>query len=464
MLGFRKNPIDTLLSETDHYATPCAGIRPLLEILDRNKPALCTHFEDRLGSAFAAKALTVKVLNLCAARYHFQARSATLVSQPYGLEVDPINNCNLACPGCVHSARSRELELFQWTSGMLSAERFAAFLDRYGPAAIQLTLCNYGEPTLNPRTPEFIRLAKNYLLFTTLSTNMTAKRFDAEAWAASGLDFMTVSLDGATQTVYEKFRKKGDLALAFANIARLVEAKRKLGKRRPLISWQFLAFEHNAHEIEPAIAIAHTLGVDQFTVATPFDVSWDDPGIQPAAVEPVTHAFHSDTDRTLAANWHPFDGESASAAIEREFATTWLARLARHPDGAHREKAPAKHVCHWLYKNMVMDATGRIIPCCAAPQPSKDLVFANFTGTAQESPEAFNSEKYRLARLSFADKQAYAQARADSLLDHDPHCHNCDWYSDQQAAQIDAGQVQNYLRAAAPDLFDEKSITALSVW
>jgi MoaA/NifB/PqqE/SkfB family radical SAM enzyme len=344
---------------------------------------------------------------------------------------------------------------------MLSPERFEAFLHRYGPAAIQLTLCNYGEPTLNPKTPDFIRLAKNYLLFTTLSTNMTAKRFDAEAYASSGLDFMTVSLDGATQSVYETFRKKGDLDLAFANIRALVEAKRKLGKRRPLISWQFLAFEHNAHEIEPAIQIARTLGVDQFTVATPFDVSWDDPAVRPADVSPVTHAFHKDTDQTLADNWNPFSGESAAPAIDREFETTWAARLAAAKPDVHRDNMHSKHVCHWLYKNMVMDATGRIIPCCAAPQPDKDLVFDHF---APEGSESFNSEKYRLARLSFADKPAYAAARAATLLDHDPHCHNCDWFSDQQAAQIDAGQVQSYLKAAGPNLFDPATIAALSTW
>ena len=203
------------------------------KLLDRQKPALFRCLERAVGSPIAAKALTLKVLNLCLARYHFLARSTTLLSRPYGLEVDPINNCNLACPGCVHSSRSKDLHLFDWTSGMLSPDRFAAFLDRYGPYAVQITLCNYGEPLLNPHTPEFIRLAKRYLLLTTLSTNMTAKRFDAEAYAASGLDFMTVSLDGATQGVYERFRKKGDLELAFANIRSLVEAKRSLGQSAP---------------------------------------------------------------------------------------------------------------------------------------------------------------------------------------------------------------------------------------
>jgi len=453
---------DNILADIDREMAARRGIAPVLAMLDGRRAELQSYFLDRLGSPTAAQALTLKVMNLCVARFHFQARSTTLLSRPYGLEVDPINNCNLACPGCVHSSHVKELELFQWSSGMLSRERYEALLRRYGPYAIQMTLCNYGEPLLNPLTPEFIRLAKNYLLFTTLSTNMTAKRFDADAYANSGLDYMTVSLDGATQGVYEKFRKKGDLSLALANIRALVEAKRKAGKRRPLISWQFLAFEHNAHEIDEAMKMGRALGIDQFVVATPFDVSWDDAAIRPAAVAPAAHVFVSDYEQSLAENWNPFSGEDAAPAIEREFETTWMGQLAAQPEDIHRDNSQSKHVCHWLYKNMVMDATGRIIPCCAAPQPKADLVFANFNGG--DAQESFNSEKYRLARLSFADKPAYAVERAASGLERDPHCHSCDWYSDQEAAQIDAGQVQSYLRAAGRGMFDGGSIDFLSKW
>ena len=454
-MPFFQPTIASILTEIDRQIAAKPGITPVLELLDRQKLALFRCFERELGSPITAKALTLKVLNLCVARHHFLARSTTLLSRPYGLEVDPINNCNLACPGCVHSSRAKDLHLFDWTSGMLSPDRFAAFLDRYGPYAVQITLCNYGEPLLNPHTPEFIRLAKNYLLLTTLSTNMTAKRFDAEAYAASGLDFMTVSLDGATQDVYERFRKKGDLELAFTNIRSLVEAKRRLGKARPLISWQFLAFEHNAHEIEKARAMARELGIDQFRVATPFDVSWDDPEMKPAAIEPASYDLQPDPVRSLVANWNPFDAELAAPAIEREFSSSWVEQLVGMPDDIHRDNSHSEHVCHWLYKNMVMDATGRIIPCCAAPQPNSDLVFANFTADA---PESFNSAKYRIARQSFIAKPVAA------TLEPPPHCVNCDWFSDQQAAQIDSAQVQNYLNSVGKNFFDKASLSFLSKW
>jgi pyruvate-formate lyase-activating enzyme len=448
-----------VLSPIDEEISRRKSIKPLLQLLDRSRDPIAGYFEGHLNSPVAARALTVKVLNLCLARYHFRARTTAVLSRPYGLVVDPINNCNLACPGCVHSSRAKELQVFNWNSGMLSPERYAALLGRYGPYAIQITLCNYGEPLMNPCTPEFIRRAKSYLATTTLSTNMTAKKFDAEAYALSGLDFMTLSIDGATQGVYEKYRRKGDLEQAFRNIRSLVEAKRRLGRGTPIISWQFLAFEHNAHEIEAATAMARELGVDQIDVRTPFEVSWDDPGIRPAAVQPFSVRFGQDLGRSSVENWNPFPDQLDAAAIDAAFHTGWLGQLAGLPDADAAPGAPSAHMCHWLYKNMVMDATGRVLPCCAAPRPDADLVFDTFHGEAVDS---FNTEKYRLARLSFADKAAFGTARAGSTLAVDPHCVKCDWLSDQQAALVGGPEIEKYFMAAGNGLVDGECVRMLT--
>ena len=146
-------------------------------------------------------------------------------------------------------------------------------LKLYGPTAIAVYFCDYGEPLLNLNTPKLIRMAKSYLLATALSTSLSVRRFDPEAYVASGLDFMVLSIDGATQRVYERFRRNGDLELVFENVARLVDAKRRLRRRTPLLSWNFLAFEHNSHEIPAAERMARRLGVNYFRVVTPFDVS-----------------------------------------------------------------------------------------------------------------------------------------------------------------------------------------------
>ncbi len=432
MRGALTNPAELLepIAAATKSRIPLADF---LRLLEKAKPILA----EALGGGTVGRALALKTLNVCLAKHHFLTRSATVFSKPLGLVVDPINNCNLSCPGCVHSTRSRTQKLFDWNSGMLSEDCFAALLRRYGPWALEIMLCNYGEPLLNPNTPRFIALARSYLMRTGLSTNMTAKRFDAGAYVDSGLDFMTISLDGATQATYERYRKDGDLEQAFANIRALMAARTASGRENPIVSWQFLAFEHNAHEIEPAIEIARELGVDQFVVAMPFDVSWDDPGIRPAAsVETRTVLFRKDSEHRMVANFNPVPGNLAAEAINE----AWEADYPALPEG--EGTTPSGHSCQWLYRNMVMDATGRTLPCCAAPKPGADLVFDRFTGAA----DSFNSPKYRKARLHFAGPGSAAPG-----AEGDPHCIRCEW--NQDTAHTDADQVDQYFRTVPGDLF-----------
>ena len=460
-LGPAASHLSRILLTLDGTIIQQGGLEPLLRALDESKDQLADHFSNRLGSELVAKALTLKVLNLLLAKYHFLARHSTLLSKPYGLIADPVNNCNLACPGCVHSVSSRELHRFEWNAGVLTEDRYDALLRQYGPSAIQTTLYNYGEPLLNPHTPRFIRKAKAYLTRTALSTNMAVKRFDAQAYALSGLDFMTLSIDGATQPVYEKFRRKGDLETVFRNVRSLVEAKRKEGRRSPVLNWQFLAFEHNAHQIEEARNLAQTMGVDQFTVGNPFDVTWDDPAMRAAAVVPALHQFQDNSSERMQENWNPFPDELESSAIERAFETGWLSQLTpelRRATAPTRSTPPPR-TCHYLYKNIVMDANGRVFPCCAAPQPDADLHFANFDAGA---PDSFNSEKYQQARLSFSKSNPGAAPTFPIVQTPEPYCVKCDWYDAQMTAHIDRSEVRSYMISSA--VVDAESARLLSSW
>jgi MoaA/NifB/PqqE/SkfB family radical SAM enzyme len=432
------------LSRIDRELRDCESADGATQVLERSKPDVFNRLRARFTTP-VAQALTVKILNLFLARYHFRARSDYLRSHPFGLVIDPSNMCQLACPGCVHSDRNEALRVFDWPKGTLSEDRLSALLKRYGPSAIGAYFCNYGEPLLNLNTPNLIRLAKTYLMGTALSTSLSVVKFDAEAYVMSGLDFMVLSIDGATQPVYERFRRNGDLELVFSNIRKLVNAKRKLGKRTPALSWNFLAFEHNAHEIPLAARLARKLGVNQFRVVNPFDVRWDDPEIRPAEVKGGVRRldWYSMTHRPE--NWNPFPESLDAGAITRAFENPW------NEAGAGDSPPSSGHTCHWLYKNIVMDATGRIMPCCGGPRPDTNLVFASFDGTGSD---AFNSAKYRQARAWFAGKAP--------PLDAAPHCTRCEW--DHTTVNIGSQEIQRYFRAADAAFFDRRSLRLLSGW
>ncbi|MDX2152483.1 MAG: radical SAM protein [Bryobacteraceae bacterium] len=404
--------------------------------LEAARSSLRGVFSQRLPHVVAA-ALTVKIVNITLAGRQLRRQDQRLDSKPFGLVVDPSNVCMLGCPGCVHSSTAPGV--FDWPNATLPETRWSALLQACGAFAVGVYFCDYGEPLLNRATPKMIREAKTYLLSTSLSTSLSVPRFDAEAYVESGLDSLVASIDGATEGVYGRFRRKGSLELALQNMRALAEAKRRLRRRTPAISWNFLAFEHNAHEIPAARALARRAGANYFRVVKPFDVTWDDPEIVPAAAVPTgverldwTSVSHAPE------NWNPCSKD----VKEDAFAAALAAPLPDLPPPS----GPASHACRWLYQNLVMDATGRILPCCGAPTTDGKLVFAQWDGSGAD---AWNSERYRQARGFFSGHGAG-----------DVHCSRCDW--DQTTVNIGPEEIRRYFRAAAPGLFDRRSLGLLA--
>jgi MoaA/NifB/PqqE/SkfB family radical SAM enzyme len=427
--------------------------------MDEAQAAIFEVFRGRFASPVVAKVMTLKVLNLWLAKHHLQARSAHLGSRPIAHYVDPSNSCNLGCPGCVHSTTSKHL--FDWKPGMMSQSRLETLFHAYAPFAAHVGFYNYGDPLVNPLTPKFIKLAKTFLIHTAASTNLSFAKFDAGAYVDSGLDFLTLSIDGATQPVYERFRRKGKLDVVLGNVEKLAEARRQRGKGTPILSWNFLAFEHNAHEIGAARQLAKDLDVDQFSVFTPFDVSWDDPTVRIANVAPSVEKLKPNFVEAIHANFNPFPGELAAESIEREFAISWSARLmaSSASGGAEAELVPREpgHTCHWLYKAMVMDAGGRVLPCCAAPSPQRDLVFSEqgdqVPGTLDyEAADHYNSAKYNSVRSYFADPESYR--RAATAGETQPHCVKCEW--NQTETNFGNQHLRNYFTGAELHAFSKK--------
>ncbi|MCL4782664.1 MAG: hypothetical protein KJZ70_06490 [Bryobacterales bacterium] len=402
----------------------------------------------------SSQALTLKALNILLAKTQFRARHTHLAANPVGLVVDPSNMCQLGCPGCVHSSSPGASERFVWPNGTLAESRFRALMERYGPTAVAVYFCDYGEPLLNRNTPTLVRIAKSYRMQAMLSTSLSVRQFDAEACVDSGLDFMVLSIDGVTQAVYERFRRGGRLDLVFENIRRLVDARRRMGRVTPVLSWNLLAFQHNVREIPEALRMARRLGVDQFRVVEPFDVSWDDPAIQPAEVKPrVVHLTWTPL-RILRGNQDETTYTLDAEQIRRAFEQPW--------DRPTEQEAAAQsdHACHWLYRNLVMDATGRVMPCCAAPSPANNLVFAQFD-TATDDP--FNSPRHRQARALFAGPPDRGDMhRAAQPASPDFPCASCEW--DQTKVNIGSREIDRYFRQTDPILFDKRTRQLLTNW
>jgi radical SAM protein with 4Fe4S-binding SPASM domain len=79
----------------------------------------------------------------------------------------------------------------------------------------------------------------------------------AQSLFDAGLDYLSISVDGATQKSYETFRKGGSLKKVLTNIKHAVSLQRSTH-----IELQFIIMQHNEHEIDKIKQIAKSLGVD----------------------------------------------------------------------------------------------------------------------------------------------------------------------------------------------------------
>ncbi|MEM9303563.1 MAG: radical SAM protein [Pseudomonadota bacterium] len=328
----------------------------------REASALERRIRARGGTATQARLLALKLWNLLTADGHFRRADRTLESRPLKLLVDPANACQLRCPGCIHSANPAWRETFDWPAGVLSPERFEALLAKLGPFAFAAVFYNYGEPLLNRQFPRLVAAARSYGLATVTSTNLSLP-IDADAIVASGVDRITVSIDGTSQATYARFRRRGSLDVVLKNVARLVAARRAAAHCRPELVWQFLTFEHNRHEVAGAIALADELGFDAIDVREPFDVARDDPGIRAAASEHAgTIVFRPMPEPS---NEQMASTAASGAAVD----AAWRDLLrVRSPERLPGAAAPSGVPCRWLYDNLTVDATGRLLPCCMAPK------------------------------------------------------------------------------------------------
>jgi hypothetical protein len=179
-------------------------------------------------------------------------------SYPVSMSLESVNACNLRCPGCFTGAGA-----VGRPRSMIPLPLYRELLTEVGPYLLNLELHNWGEPLLNPDLPEMIAFASELGTATTVSTNFSLTVDDRrlDDLVRSGLSLLVVSIDGATQGTYERYRKRGRLDLVLDNCRRLAEAKRRAGTATPHVIWAFHVFEYNVHELSAARALAKDLGM-----------------------------------------------------------------------------------------------------------------------------------------------------------------------------------------------------------
>lgn len=277
---------------------------------------------------FLAHSTPLKVVNAVAAKIEKYLKRDKVWGMPYRYTIDPLNICNLRCPLCPTG-----LGTLGRDRGRMDLEAFKSLIDQIAPYAYTVELYNWGEPFLHPQIFEMIHYASLKRIAVRLSSNLNRYNQEmAQKTVAAGLDAVIVSVDGATQATYEKYRRGGNLERVLGNIRSLVEEKRKAGSRTPFITLRMLINRYNEGEIKQMSALATELGVDAFTTGT---------------------LFVDTTDQSQIDEWLPLNEELSYYDYSAEkLETVWH--------------------CAELWESMTINWDGGLSPCCFLHEKGHD--------------------------------------------------------------------------------------------
>lgn len=307
-----------------------------------------------------------KWANLALVEAERKLRRIEVRSRPYILFLDPCNVCNLRCPLCPTGMNDLGRK-----QGMMSFECFKKYLDPHVPYLFEVNVHNWGESLINKEIFRMIDYAQSRNVGTNMSSNLViAQPDDLDRLIDAGLEHLTVSLDGADDASYLKYRVRGKFDRVIENMSELIRKRNARGSKTPFVEWQYIVMKHNEDKVEEAERMAARLGVDRIRFI------------------PVGLPFEVRNRQALADEWFPtgISGRDGGREIPQTF-------------GQADRPAP----CYYLYRSMVVNTDGGVSPCCIVYKDRRDFDHMENHETI-DIGAIWNNEKYRSARSLYTDR------------------------------------------------------------
>ncbi len=180
------------------------------------------------------------------------------------LHIEPSYLCQLACPQCIEPKLRLHLKKPPYN---MSLSFYNALLQQlYQEGIFTIRLVHFegrGEPLLNKNLGKMIRCTKE--IYPDAFTKVTSHgNFPFKSWMLdSGLDLLRLSVDGAFEQSYTKYRVGGKLQKVL-DLMRAIRDKKRSFKSHLRVEWKYILFEWNDsdEEIREAAHLADELEVD----------------------------------------------------------------------------------------------------------------------------------------------------------------------------------------------------------
>lgn len=241
--------------------------------------------------------------------------------RPTIFQIESTSRCNLNCPLCsTHHLRRGYTEMpLEWVEGIAADN----------PAMHYACLHLMGEPLLSGSVFDIVASLKTRGIYTYFATNGMLLEEKAEAVVRSGLDKISISLDGMTQDDLGIYRRGADLEKILRGIEALRRERNRQKRSTPLIQVQTVMFPYNEAKEAALKRFIRGLGVDRIKFKKP--------------------SFES------------FGGRNETSGAFGRFAAAGQGKYSRRQEGykTYRETA----VCRLLFQGFVL-SDGAVVPCC----------------------------------------------------------------------------------------------------
>ena len=146
-------------------------------------------------------------------------------------------------------------------------EDYKKIIDEMKDVLQLVLLWNYGEPFLNKEIFNIVQYTKKHGIRVETCTNANfLNEKMAERIVDSGLNKITIPIDGTTQKSHSIYRVGGKLDKVISGIKLLVE--KRGNKNTPEINVDFIVMKHNEKEIPAIKDLVDSLGVDHLNFKT----------------------------------------------------------------------------------------------------------------------------------------------------------------------------------------------------
>ena len=295
-----------------------------------------------------------------------------------GLETSSL--CQLKCHSCPRASGATEPVI---GNGYLRLNDITKLLDD-NQGIKELELSNYGEIFTNPDLSDIIEegFKRNVALTADNGVNLNTVSDEVlEGLVKFRFRSITISIDGASNHTYGLYRHGGNYETVINNVIRLNSYKEQYRSKYPLLTWQFVVFGHNEHELTAARTLAHEMHMRFYA-----KLSWD------GVFSPVRN--REAIRRVL--------GAASRAEYKERYGVDY-----------------SRGICNQLWEQPQINWDGKVLGCCRN-------FWGDFGGNAFTDglARSLNSEKMQYARAMLTGRQGFRD---------DIPCASCQIYLDMKA-------------------------------